>query len=209
MFATAAPRDISFGALTGECAGQVGGRDRRRSGDLPLFRRTLCRLSYPTVVAVPPAVPTGFEPAASGLTGRRALQTAPRDQETIVLCCTPNGIRTRAATLKGWCPRPLDDGGSVQLRAGDTVAAPRCRPFGASRATGPPTVHRARHHSRFYPDQPYPRRAPGVHDRDDIHGPPLTELLANRRRCRASTPARHSVAVSASTISASRYVRYW
>ncbi len=26
--------------------------------------------------------------------------------------CTPNGIRTRAATLKGWCPRPLDDGGS-------------------------------------------------------------------------------------------------
>ena len=25
-----------------------GGRDRRRSGDLPLFRRTLCRLSYST-----------------------------------------------------------------------------------------------------------------------------------------------------------------
>ena len=24
---------------------------------------------------------------------------------------TPNGIRTRAATLRGWCPRPLDDGG--------------------------------------------------------------------------------------------------
>src|SRR4051812_25152847 len=24
---------------------------------------------------------------------------------------TPNGIRTRVATLKGWCPRPLDDGG--------------------------------------------------------------------------------------------------
>ena len=26
------------------------------------------------------------------------------------LCCSPNGIRTRAATLRGWCPRPLDDG---------------------------------------------------------------------------------------------------
>jgi hypothetical protein len=28
---------------------------------------------------------------------------------------TPNGIRTRAATLKGWCPRPLDDGGQYYL----------------------------------------------------------------------------------------------
>ena len=26
---------------------------------------------------------------------------------------TPNGIRTRVATLRGWCPRPLDDGGRV------------------------------------------------------------------------------------------------
>ena len=50
------------------------GRDRRRSGDLTLFRRALCQLSYPT------AVPTGFEPATSALTGRRALQTAPRDR---------------------------------------------------------------------------------------------------------------------------------
>src|ERR1700704_6235515 len=25
---------------------------------------------------------------------------------------SPNGIRTRAATLRGWCPRPLDDGAS-------------------------------------------------------------------------------------------------
>ena len=28
---------------------------------------------------------------------------------------TPNGIRTRAATLRGWCPRPLDDGGLMKL----------------------------------------------------------------------------------------------
>jgi hypothetical protein len=27
-----------------------------------------------------------------------------------VLACSPNGIRTRASTLRGWCPRPLDDG---------------------------------------------------------------------------------------------------
>jgi hypothetical protein len=31
---------------------------------------------------------------------------------------TPNGIRTRAATLKGWCPRPLDDGGSSPSERG-------------------------------------------------------------------------------------------
>ena len=29
----------------------------------------------------------------------------------------PNGIRTRAAALKGRCPRPLDDGGSTDLAA--------------------------------------------------------------------------------------------
>jgi integrase len=48
------------------------GRARDRSADLALFRRALYRLSYPT------ADLTGFEPATSGLTGRRALQTAPQ-----------------------------------------------------------------------------------------------------------------------------------
>ncbi len=73
------------GSLGRRCTASVadlafsGGRDRRRSGDLPLFRRTLCRLSYPTVRSPAArcgrvAVPTGLEPAASGLTGRRALQ---------------------------------------------------------------------------------------------------------------------------------------
>ena len=58
------------------------------------------------------AVPTGFEPATSGLTGRRELQTSPQDQILNgTYNRTPNGIRTRATTLKGWCPRPLDDVG--------------------------------------------------------------------------------------------------
>ena len=34
---------------------------------------------------------------------------------------TPNGIRTRAATLRGWCPRPLDDGG-LAVSAGGRLA---------------------------------------------------------------------------------------
>jgi len=83
----ATPADSAGGILAGSATASVaplsstpgdqhfcGGRDRRRSGDLALFRRALYLLSYPT------AVLTGFEPAASGLTGRRALQTAPQDQ---------------------------------------------------------------------------------------------------------------------------------
>lgn len=54
----------------------IGGRDRRRSGDPALFRRMLCLLSYPTEKSARTfsAVPTGLEPATSGLTGRRELQ---------------------------------------------------------------------------------------------------------------------------------------
>ena len=73
------------------------------------------------------AVPTGLEPATSALTGRRELQLHHGTKIGFDLLFTsrtlfvgladmyyfrtPNGIRTRAATLKGWCPRPLDDGG--------------------------------------------------------------------------------------------------
>ena len=34
--------------------GHFGGRDRRRSGDLTLFRRALYQLSYPTEIFRPP-----------------------------------------------------------------------------------------------------------------------------------------------------------
>ena len=58
-----------------------GGRDRRRSGDLTLFRRALYQLSYSTKPPHPygcRADLTGFEPATSALTGRRALRAAPQ-----------------------------------------------------------------------------------------------------------------------------------
>ena len=35
-----------------------GGRDRRRSGDLTLFRRALYQLSYPTATAMPSTIST-------------------------------------------------------------------------------------------------------------------------------------------------------
>ena len=102
----------------------VSGRDRRRSGDPTLFRRVLCRLSYPAVSAgcrTSFAVLTGFEPAASALTGRRALQTAPQDlvnrsSDTAEPRCTPRGVRIPVTAVKGRRPRPLDDGGPFHLR---------------------------------------------------------------------------------------------
>src|SRR5690606_10325847 len=53
------------------------GWGRGRTGDLPLFRRTLVPTELPSrgVSRETPAVLTGFEPAASTLTGWRALQT--------------------------------------------------------------------------------------------------------------------------------------
>ena len=40
---------------------------------------------------------------------------------------TPNGIRTRAATLRGWCPRPLDDGGRTAGHASDATGRAKNR----------------------------------------------------------------------------------
>ncbi len=68
--------------------------------------------------------------------------TSPRDHDGNYMVSTPNGIRTRAATLKGWCPRPLDDGGRglVALRADAKLSPPvnrstaRCGAVGAIRS---------------------------------------------------------------------------
>ena len=58
-------------------SGFAGGSDRRRSGDLSIFSRTLYQLSYRarTETYWPGlATPTGLEPATSAVTGRRANQ---------------------------------------------------------------------------------------------------------------------------------------
>ena len=120
------------------------GQGRGRTADLSLFRRAL----VPTELPAPAgdehraATLTGLEPATSAVTGRRANQLRYRAllfllpqyryrvfsrlpaYQTFAACLTsslrtPNGIRTRAAAVKGRCPRPLDDGGQ--------------NPFGAKR----------------------------------------------------------------------------
>ena len=58
---------------------------------------------------------------------------------------TPNGIRTRAATLKGWCPRPLDDGG-LGTRLDESVATLTGLPAVSTRRLAPAVVL----HGGFY-----------------------------------------------------------
>ena len=43
----------------------------------------------------------------------QALETAPRPANRSA--GSPNGVRTRVSTLRGWCPRPLDDGTSAAI----------------------------------------------------------------------------------------------
>ena len=99
-----------------------GGQGRDRTGDLPLFRRTLVPTELPGRKAHRAlATLTGLEPATSAVTGRRANQLRHRAllcNSRIGCCGTPNGIRTRATAVKGRRPRPLDDGGQVRITPG-------------------------------------------------------------------------------------------
>jgi integrase len=100
-----------------------GGQGRDRTGDLPLFRRTLVPTELPgrkaSVCLAVVATLTGLEPATSAVTGRRANQLRHRallcDPIVASVACTPYGIRTRATALKGRRPRPLDEGGQPNL----------------------------------------------------------------------------------------------
>ena len=59
-------------------------------------------------------------PLAAGPKTRRAT---PRSASDLDFLGSPYGIRTRAATLRGWCPRPLDERAeqrSATLAAGST-----------------------------------------------------------------------------------------
>lgn len=94
-----------------------GGQGRGRTGDLPLFRRTLYQLSYLARTPVhhrnAVATLTGLEPATFAVTGRRANQLRHRAMSVFSYTSAPNGIRTRVAALKGRSPRPLDDGSPI------------------------------------------------------------------------------------------------
>jgi hypothetical protein len=49
---------------------------------------------------------------------------------------SPNGIRTRVSTLRGWCPRPLDDGTAGPRRAGLVEAGKECSSAGWGSGAG-------------------------------------------------------------------------
>ena len=61
------------------------------------------------------AVRFGKERQRHGWTTRWTGESSRSGQgtETALICffaSSPNGVRTRVSTLRGWCPRPLDDG---------------------------------------------------------------------------------------------------
>jgi hypothetical protein len=75
--------------------GFAGGQGQNRTADPRFFRPVLYQLSYLAECTLwgadiePLAGTTGFEPATSGLTGRRELQASPRPQGG----CSPFGSR--------------------------------------------------------------------------------------------------------------------
>jgi hypothetical protein len=107
--------------LAGHTVQTFGGQGRDRTGDLPLFRRTLIPTELPGRKAscASTATLTGLEPATSAVTGRRANQLRHRASLVLLLRVTasrtPYGIRTRATALKGRRPRPLDEGGQNRI----------------------------------------------------------------------------------------------
>src|SRR5580700_3907386 len=48
----------------------------------------------------------------------RTLISLARLTGSRLIFCSPNGIRTRVATLRGWCPWPLDDGAERRFPEG-------------------------------------------------------------------------------------------
>ncbi len=127
------------GGLTMSEQQVCGGRNRCRSGDLALFRRALYQLSYPT------AVLTGFEPATSGLTGRRALQTAPQDLATTERLGTPPARKGWEETLAGIPERRPRAAGCRAAYVGPSAVQGALRWAGAARRRG-------------WPCRPAPRR---------------------------------------------------
>jgi hypothetical protein len=74
----------------------------------------------PLGTGLPPRGPQAAWSAGCGLGWAKDGQTDPQSRLLLSalppLTCSftgsPNGVRTRVSTLRGWCPRPLDDGAS-------------------------------------------------------------------------------------------------
>lgn len=83
------------------CA-KTGAPDRSQTGDFPLDRRALWSLSYEGMRVVRPE---GFEPPTPSFV---AKCSGPAELRAYISGATYR-IRTGVLTLKGWCPRPLDE----------------------------------------------------------------------------------------------------
>ncbi len=98
--------------VDGRSIGAIGARfTRDRTGHRPGILR-----AYNGHVAGVNGGQSWSQPVTSGHTKILAIKGFWADFQS-----TPNGIRTRAATLKGWCPRPLDDGGLHCISPGDAL----------------------------------------------------------------------------------------
>src|SRR5262245_32662249 len=79
----------------------------RASLDLRGPRSCLSRLSASSLVPARQETDTPWRNRVGELSRRRDQQA---EDPRLVLAGSPNGVRTRVSTLRGWCPRPLDDG---------------------------------------------------------------------------------------------------
>ena len=115
------------------CGVGVCGQNQDRTGDLPLFRRTLYRLSYRATGLVTLATLTGLEPATSAVTGRRANQLRhravrePMRPATSAALCT--GCNYTEGSRSGANPhvsKPFLHPYKDQISRHEASARPRC-----------------------------------------------------------------------------------
>jgi hypothetical protein len=113
------------------CAAMSSGPGRRRGAPAAGWRRHAAHVEA-RCAALLPAYASLCETQGVTSTAKTGSQTPMASD--VEISSSPNGIRTRAATLRGWCPRPLDDGASS---GGSIYQRPERRPTAGQGALRP------------------------------------------------------------------------